>query len=81
MNERNAAPQSTTSEKQGGHKEHKEHKEHKANMSLSVFIGVYRWLKNAFHHRCTPMNTDKSLMKIPGECLLSLVPCPGQVTP
>ena len=50
-------------------------------ISLSVFIGDYRWLKNAFHHRCTPMHTDKSLMKIPGECLLSLVSCPGQVTP
>jgi hypothetical protein len=74
----NDVPQSTAREQQGGHKEHKEHKKF---MSLSVFIGVYRWLKNSFHHRCTPMNTDKSLMKKHGECLLSLVSCGGQVTP
>jgi hypothetical protein len=48
--------------------------------SLSVFIGVYRWIKKVFNHRCTPMNTDKSLMKKIGKGLLSQVPCSGQVT-
>jgi hypothetical protein len=63
MTERNIATQTTAREKQGGHKEHKK------IMSLSVFIGVHRWLKDFFRHRCTPINTDKSLMGDPGECL------------
>jgi hypothetical protein len=48
-------------------------------ISLSVFIGVYRWLKNVLHHRCTPMNTDKNLMKISGKQLLSPASFAGQV--
>jgi hypothetical protein len=74
----NDVPQSTAREKQGGHKEHKEQNK---IMSLSVFIGVYRWLKKSFHHRCTPMNTDKSLMKKYGDRLLLPVSFSGQVTP
>ena len=44
--------------------ERNESKESQKIMSLSVFIGVYRWLKEFFHHRYTPMNTDKSLKAI-----------------
>jgi hypothetical protein len=48
------------------------------SLPLSVFIGVYRWLKNSFHHRCTQMNTEKNLMKSGGNRLWSRVSCLGQ---
>ena len=62
---------------------HKEHKAHKKNASfLSVFIGVYRWLKNFSNHRCTPMNTDNSLILDTGKSLLLWsVSCVVEVVP
>jgi hypothetical protein len=61
---------------------HKEHIGHKKFISLSVFIGVYRWLKDFSNHRCTPMNSDKSLKDDPGKGLvLWPVSCAVEVVP
>ncbi len=74
----NRAPQTAAREHKGGGDDHKESPK---IMSLSVFIGVHRWLKNVFHHRHTPMNTDKSLMGDPGNRLLWPFTSIAEVTP
>lgn len=63
----NHAPQAAAREQRDGESDHKESR---MILSRSVFIGVHGWLKNVFHHRFTPMNTDKSLMAGPGGRLL-----------
>ena len=78
MTGRNHAPQTTASARQGGDSDHNESPK---IMSLSVFIGVHRWLKKIFHHLYTPMNTDKSLMGDPGNRLLWPFTSIVEVTP